>query len=457
MASALDRFLPPVSATFPVRSGNLVEPLVDGSVAFDRIASAVESATTSVWVCVAFLEVEAEFPGGRGNFFELMDAAANRGLDVRVLVWHPFGEAADADDTLPGSEATARLLEGRRTSWHIRWDAVGRNCQHQKVWMIDTGAPEATAFVGGINITRGSMADRSHDEADPALGFKPGERYSNIHDVHCLLRGPCLADVHDNFVMRWNGATERKRLHGSWPDGGTADLGRRPVSELPEEAGSTTAQIQRSVLPGLYEELPQGENSVREQYLSAIRGAEDYVYIEDQILLSRAVLVVLREALERGVWVVALVPGDPMPELSAARGHPGIAAGYEVLASLGSYERFCLLSPAVKRPWGVEEVYVHAKTAVVDDSWATIGSTNLIFSSFQGDTEMNLSFWDDVVARDLRIRQVDEQAGFDSSGINGQAAMAQLVEQAKRNAALRAIGQPWTGFACSIDPAGWAN
>ena len=55
--------IPPATGAFPVREGNLVVPLVDGAVAFDRIAAAVEAATSSVWVCVAFVEVGARFPG----------------------------------------------------------------------------------------------------------------------------------------------------------------------------------------------------------------------------------------------------------------------------------------------------------------------------------------------------------------------------------------------------------
>ena len=138
------------------------------------------------------------------------------------------------------------------------------------------------------------------------------------------------------------------------------------------------------MLPGLYDALPDGENSVREQYLAAISAARDYVYLENQILLSRAVLEVLGEALDRGVRVVAMVPGDPMPVLAAARSHPGVAAGFDALAALGRRKGFCLAAPAARRSWGYEEVYVHAKAAVVDDAWATIGSTNLIFTSFQG-------------------------------------------------------------------------
>ena len=406
-------------------------------------------------VCVAFLEVDARFPGGRGTFFDLMDGAASRGVDVRVLFWHPEGHGVGAEDTFPGTGSSGRLLGGRSTSWQARWDAVGRQCQHQKAWLVDAGTDDEVAFVGGINIARGSMAGSDHAEPDPELGFTRGERYSNVHDVHCLVRGPVATDVHENFVMRWNGASERGRRHGSWPHGRTEDLSA-PVAGT-GEVGTTTAQIQRSVLPGLYGALPDGENSVREQYLSAITAARDYVYIEDQILLSRVVLVALRDALERGVLVMASVPGDPMPELAAARAHPGIAAGYDALAALGAYEGFCLSAPCIRREWGYEEVYVHAKTAVVDDRWATIGSTNLVFSSFQGDTEMNVSFWDCVVARAFRARQVDEQGGFSSTDMNGSMAVARLMEVARENSRRRSAGEDLDGFACAIDPAGWAT
>ena len=458
MATAPDdlrRIPPPTGAVFPPRTGNHVEPLVDGASAFDRIATAVEAATTSVMVCVAFLETDAGFPGGRGTFFDLMDDAASRGVDVRVLFWHPEGHGVGAEDTFPGTESSERLLGSRSTSWQARWDAVGSQCQHQKAWLVDAGTDAEVAFVGGINIARGSMAGSDHAESDPELGFTRGERYSNVHDVHCLVRGPVATDVHENFVMRWNGASERGRRHGSWPHGRTEDLAE-PSGRSPE-VGSTTAQIQRSVLPGLYDALPDGENSVREQYLSAIAGAQDYVYIEDQILLSRVVLVELRDALERGVLVMASVPGDPMPELAAARAHPGIAAAYDALAALGAYEGFCLSAPCTRREWGYEEVYVHAKTAVVDDRWATIGSTNLVFSSFRGDTEMNISFWDVEVARAFRVRQVDEQGGFPSVGMDGRAAITRLMEVARENSRRRMAGDDLDGFACAIDPAGWAT
>ena len=124
-ADLLDRFPPPTSAAFPLRSGNMIESLVDGAEAFDQIAGAVETATTSVWVCVAFLELDARFPGGRGTFLDLLDTAADREVDVRVLFWHPEeGYGAGADDTFPGDEASAQVLATRSTRWQTRWDAA---------------------------------------------------------------------------------------------------------------------------------------------------------------------------------------------------------------------------------------------------------------------------------------------------------------------------------------------
>jgi hypothetical protein len=70
---------------------------------------------------------------------------------------------------------------------------------------------------------------------------------------------------------------------------------------------------------------------------------------------------------------------------------------------------------------------------------------------------MNISFWDVEVARAFRVRQVDEQGGFPSVGMDGRAAITRLMEVARENSRRRMAGEDLDGFACAIDPAGWAT
>ena len=75
------------SGPYPIRNGNRVAPLVDGEPAFRRICEAVEGAKRSVWVTIAFLHPDFQMPDGRGSLFDVLDAAVDRGLDVRVIFW----------------------------------------------------------------------------------------------------------------------------------------------------------------------------------------------------------------------------------------------------------------------------------------------------------------------------------------------------------------------------------
>jgi phosphatidylserine/phosphatidylglycerophosphate/cardiolipin synthase-like enzyme len=73
------------SGAYPLRPANFVRPLVDGVPAFRRICQAVEAARKSVWVTVAFIRRELQMPDGRGSFFDVLDRAHARGIDVRAI------------------------------------------------------------------------------------------------------------------------------------------------------------------------------------------------------------------------------------------------------------------------------------------------------------------------------------------------------------------------------------
>src|SRR5262249_36513305 len=73
----------------------------------------------------------------------------------------------------------------------------------------------------------------------------------------------------------------------------------------------------------------------------------------------------------------------------------------------------CAISP------GGHAVYVHAKVAVVDDHWITVGSANLNEHSLFNDTEMNISMWDEQIARETRLRLWAEHLEASPSEVDG--------------------------------------
>ena len=71
--------------------------------------------------------------------------------------------------------------------------------------------------------------------------------------------------------------------------------------------------------------------------------------------------------------------------------------------------------------WGEDgrrkPVSVHAKLMIVDDVWATVGSANLHRFSLFGNSEMNVSFHDPAVAKQLRVDLFREHLGLERSRI----------------------------------------
>lgn len=460
--------VPPARAgSYPIRTGNRVRPLVDGRPAFRRICEAVEAARHSVFVTVAFLERDVPMPDGRGSFFDVLEGAAGRGVEVRALFWRePRLHELEPDSThFPGDAEDRAFLRARSSSFLARWDRHPKSyCHHQKSWLIDAYRASETAFVGGINFDRGSLSLRGHP-AKPGEVANPSSLYREIHDLYSEIRGPATSDVAHNFVQRWNEASERNRPDGCFPDRETADDLAWPC-ELSPVVGDTPVQISRTIMPGVYTNtraapeaapyaIEEGEESVREQVLAAIAGARESIYIENQIFLSKALLGGIDEALERGVRVIAVVPTIPMPELAEYRRRdPKMAAGiFDLLSRVGRRERFTLVGLAQRDNAGnFFNVYVHAKIMLVDDAWATIGSTNFVGRSFKKETEMNASFWSAKVVRDLREKLFDEHLAGTAKSLMPPAAFDHFAATARANRERLAKGQDLVGLAHALNP-----
>ena len=443
------------SGSYPIRAGNEVQPLVDGDPAFRRICEAVEKARHSVWVTIAFHYESFEMPGGHGSLFDVLDRAAARGLDVRALFWrHRDLVRRRPGMHFAGTQEDLAFLRRRGSRFLARWDqAHGPYCQHQKSWLIDAGQPLEIAFVGGINLNPRSVVVPGH----------PVREGGNTHDVYVAVRGPSASDVHHNFVQRWNEASDRDEPDGLWPDATSQGSVSFPVKPSPE-AGDVCVQIQRTVRRGRYRDgtaapgtnafaIENGEYSIVDQYKRAISAARSTIYIEDQAIGSAEIVDGLHQALSRGIDVTVLVPIDVSEEMAAAFALPESAAFFESLGALGRHEHFLLAGIAANAgPGAYQNVYVHAKIALIDDAWATIGSANIGNRSFYGDTELNASFWHAPTVRGLRRALLEEHLARDTQGLDDRAAQAMYRQIARANAAHRLAGRPLEGLAIALDP-----
>jgi len=432
-----------------VRAGNLVRPLIDGEPAFRRICEAIEAARESVWLTVTFMWANFEMPDGRGDTFHVLDRAASRGVDVRLICWRPDARTEGLKrNAFWGSATHIELLERRGSGVKIRWDQARPGfCQHQKSWLIDAGAGNETAFVGGINLNPHSMVAPGHRGA------------GHNHDVYVEVSGPSVVDVHHNFVQRWNEASERLKETGRWGIGCEDDL--RYPSRIPIERGSADVQIQRTIHSGRYldgqsapggrsYDIASGERSNFDQYCAAINAARRSIFIENQYVDVPEIVHCLLMALRRGVYVVLLMPAAPEVHLPIS---PERRSFLNARKELGRFEHFVLAGIAGLGPDNCRQtVYVHAKLMLVDDRWATVGSCNLHRFSLFGNSELNVAFEEPGTVRAFRRELLREHLDRDTSGMDDREAFHLFQTIARENRKKFEAGDPdWQGLAFELD------
>lgn len=447
-----DSFLRPAPqpGPYPLRSSNRVDAYLDGARAFAAISDAIDTARVSVWGTVAFLQGGFRFPDGR-DLFDLLDQAGRRGVDVRLLCWRSFDfERREPDEHFPGTSDQLAMLDRRKPALSIRWDrGVGRYCQHQKSWLIDAGAADEIAFVGGINLDRASLALPRHRE--------PGE---TTHDLYASVRGPAVRDVAHNFVQRWQGASERELAAGAWGAHARGDL----VLPSPPRAaveGTTSVQIQRTIAESY--ELPplaladgsvppaRAEFTIRDQYLAAIAASTEQIYIENQAILGVELLRAIHAALDRGVHVFVVVPERPFEDVARARSDPRHAEFFAEFARLEGRKGFCLCRLVAQDASGrTRSIHVHSKLLMVDDHWLTIGSANAMERSFLQDTELNLAIWDVEVASSLRAALLEEFLDGPIAARHASTAWSHAADAARANARRLLEGAPPVGMLLEI-------
>ncbi len=440
-----------VTGSYPTRAGNAAQLLIDGEAAFRRICKAIETAQHSVWVTVTFMWSGFQMPDGRGTALEVLDRAAKRGLDVRIIFWRPDEETASLRrNAFWGAPEHFAVLRELNTGISIRWDRAQPGfCQHQKTWLMDAGKDTQVAFVGGINL-------------NPHSVVAPGHRgEGQNHDVYVELSGPSVADVHHNFIQRWNEASERHDDDGCWGERGDTVL--EFPTRLPLERGTAKVQIQRTIHSGRYKngqksvngrafDIAAGERTIFDQYCLAIKSAQRTIYMENQYVEVQGIVEALHEALGRGVEVVLLMPATP--DISpTAYDSPERKAFFEARSALGQFSNFTLAGIAGLGADGCRKsVYVHSKLMLIDDEWATVGSANLHRFSMFGNGELNAAIYSPETVRAFRVALFEEHLGLDTSGLDDLTALRQFGQIARANHERLSVGNhEWQGIAFSLE------
>jgi phosphatidylserine/phosphatidylglycerophosphate/cardiolipin synthase-like enzyme len=410
----------------PPRSGCSVEVLVDGSEALPRLAQELARARSHVHL--AGWHVTPDFAlvrsPGRVELRALLAELAER-IPVRVLLW--------AGSPLPLFHPDRRDIDGARhglafgTKVEVATDAKERplHCHHEKIVVID----DRVAFVGGIDLTTfaGDRYDTPAHEARGDVGW---------HDALSVLRGPIVADVANHFRERWQAVADESL----------------PPPKRPRRTGDVEAQLVRTVPERVYDVVRDGDFRILEAYTRALRSAEELIYLENQFLWSSEIAEILQHKLAEppsdDFRLVLLLPADANDGADETRGQLA-----DLVESDDGSGRLLACSLYALGELAPQQVYVHAKIGIVDDSWLTLGSANLNEHSLFNDTEMNVVTCDAGLARATRLQLWSEHLQQPVRAVSGKP--VRVVDElwkpiAEEQARRRAAGEPLTHRLCLL-------
>jgi cardiolipin synthase len=356
---------------------NSVELLQGGDELFPAMQRALAAARRQVWLASYIFHDD---DAGQA-MVEALRAAARRGVEVQVLV-DGFGSMASLPALRRGLAADGVQLDVFRPL--ERWSAWLQPAQlrrlHHKLCVVD----DAVAFVGGINILD-DRNDLSHGRSErPRL------------DYAVELRGPVVAQV-QHLVQS---LVARARLGHEWrSEVGALARSRQPVADTRQllrelrtrlPAGALPADTLRPVRVALVvRDNLGGRRAIERRYIEAVRTAHHSIDIACPYFYPRrAFRRSLLAAARRGVRVRLLMQGKVDYPLAA-------------LAARVLYDE--LLAQGV-RIYEYTPAFLHAKVAVVDDDWATVGSSNIDPLSLLLNLEANAFVLDESFAQLLRQR-----------------------------------------------------
>jgi cardiolipin synthase len=303
-----------------LRPANKVRSLPDGGTAFPAMLDAIRNAKE--YVHMETYIYKSDTIGRR--FGAALAARAQAGARVRLLIDAVGSLEIDEDFVRELQQAGVEVLRYKpfrpsTGSWGIN------RRDHRKILVVDG----VVGFAGGLNI-----GDEYNSVEDGGGGW---------HDMHMRVEGPAVDDLARLFRKTWLAA------------GGAT----YPAVPNSEEAVATDGTAFAVAIGN--EELKK-RHVIRQQYLHAMKHAHETIDIMNAYFIpDRGIRRTLVNAVKRGVKVTVLVPGTS--DLKAVQ--------------YASQSLYAALLKAGVRVFEWKGRMLHAKTAVVDAVWTTIGSYNL--------------------------------------------------------------------------------
>ena len=396
------RLLP---VTAPEREGNAVELLVGGAQLFSRMLQAIGTAKHEVRIETYIFANDAVGEA----FYQAMCKAAARGVEVRLVI-DGFGGQEGAKTWVPallGQGVKVRVFRPEGSWFQLNPRRLRR--MHRKIMAVDN----RIAFVGGINLIDDMNHEGERDELLKAtkwaqqkksrawgatadmrenamkvnkelLGQALGPRY----DFAVQLQGPVVLDVWHNMEWLWlqigPGGRVTDTFNSSWwrerLEQLQSALVRQRNTSRPKPAGNVRAQL-------AVRDNFRLRRRIERAYSQAIGRAHHSVILSNAYFLpGRKIRKALTSARERGVRVQLLLQG-------------------RVEYRFQHYATQSLYSSLLKAGVEIYEYlpsFLHAKVAVVDELWVTVGSSNLDPLSCLFAREANVIVYNHELASQLR-------------------------------------------------------
>lgn len=338
------------TANAPVLGSNDVTLYFDGEKKFAALFADIDAATDHV-----FIEYYTIYADQLGT--ELRDhliAKAKAGVEVKVLydAWGSMG--AGPKFWAPLLEAGGKA-EAYFSSQHLFLDFRLNYRLHRKVVVID----DEVGYIGGFNV------------GDQYVSRKP--KFGFWRDTHLRIVGNTVYALKMQFLMDWNATVPDDQAEPYATDAITRENVR--VAHV----GATPMQIVASGPDSNAQQIKYG-------YVKMIASATKSVWLQTPYLIpDDTAMDALITAALAGIDVRVMVPD--MPD------HPFIFRATQYYANYLS--RFGI------KVYHYQHGFLHAKTLIVDDAIASVGSANFDIRSFKLNFEVNAFVYDEAIAHQL--------------------------------------------------------